>query len=159
MQVQVTQVTDVKPGRFGGMSSKIHAGNDFYYLNEDAMQYVGKTVEIEATQPPGKNYKTAKILNVVGGASASGNGNGHIEWHEYDKMMRLAHRTALELEPDYDNDGSAGGAVSFLDRSTARAALVNTVMIAFSNGKLWLDDDIPFGWLIVICLSVFTASL
>jgi len=156
MQVQVTQVTDVKPGRFGGMSSKIHAGNDFYYVNEDATQYIGKTVEIEATQPPGKNYKTAKILNVVGSAAASGNSNGHIEWHEYDKMMRLAHRTASELEPDGYTSQEEG---THVDRSTARAALVNTVMIAFSNGKLWLDDDIPFGWLIVICLSVLTATL
>ena len=73
---------------------------------------------------------------------APGSGTG-VTWSEYDAMLRLAWSVAMDLERD---------------DATARAAIVNTAMIAFTNGKLKADelevpdseeppsggDDIPF---------------
>lgn len=57
--------------------------------------------------------------------------NGVVEWFSYAEMLDLAHEKAKELEPD---------------DAQARAALVNTAMIAFTNGKVVLPaipDDVP----------------
>jgi hypothetical protein len=145
MQITVTQVSDVKTNQ-QGTSSKVHAGNDYYYVNEDATQYIGKTLEItseEKTSQAGRKYKVAKILNVLGGApAASANGNGKVEWSDYDKLARVAHKLALELEPDTIADEANN--IITVDRSRARVTFVNTALMALKDGKLWLDDDIPF---------------
>lgn len=150
MQITITQVTDVKPDSRGGMSSKIHAGNDQYFVNQDATNLNGKTVEIsyeEKTSKKGNKYKVANILKVIEAQSGNGNGNGAVHWAAYHAMMRLAYAAAVEVEPDISLGCTADGIESKVDRSKARAAIVNTVMIAFTNGKLKhdeLDDDIPF---------------
>lgn len=145
MQIHVDQVTDVKTGPYG-VSSKIIAGSDHYFVNDDATKYVGKTLELEVsekTSKTGNKYKIAKILKVVESAAASnGNGHGHaISWFDYRAMAQAAHELAKELEPDQFDAG-----LSTIDRSTARAAILNTVMIAYSNGKVVVptDDDMPF---------------
>lgn len=150
MQITIDKVTDVKQGQYGP-SCKIHHGNDIYYLNEDGTQYTGKAVEItveEKTSGRGNKYKIAKIVKVLDGAAAgNGNGNGHaVQWADYAMVARHAHKLACELEPDgYKDDGPSEGApATAVDRSTARAAIVNTALIAFSNGKIAIEDDIPF---------------
>lgn len=147
MQIQVTEVSDIKTTE-RGTSSKIHAGNDYYYINEDGRQYIGKTLEIESqekTSGAGRKYKVATIVKVLSGQTESAKGNGKLEWSEYDKLARVAHKLALELEPDSigaplsDNDPTA-----VIDRSRARITFVNTALMALKDGKLCLDDDIPF---------------
>jgi len=52
--------------------------------------------------------------------------NSHlIPWAEYERTLRAAHAIAMELEYSATED-----------RSQARAAIINTVMIAFTNGKI-----------------------
>ena len=154
MEIKITQVTDVKSDNRGGVSSKIHAGNEQYYVNEDATVLVGKTVDITyetKTSKKGNQYKVAKINKVLDGDSPSQ--NGHIRWADYHKMASIAHALARTLEPDEKEiapDESCNNQTFIkLDRSSARAAILNTVMIAFSNGKISLpneeeDDTIPF---------------
>ena len=78
------------------------------------------------------------------------NGQGAIQWWDYIQAMRGAHAIATELEPDTKNEDTGAALI----RSNARASLVNTMMIAFSQGKVQApaeeprepdsDVDIPF---------------
>lgn len=153
MKVKIDKVTDVKSDQ-RGTSCKMHAGNSYWFVNEDATPLAGKEVEIDVTEKTsakGNKYSIAKIVKVLEGAApggGGGNGNGHIAWSEYEQMAGLAHQLALTMEPDAVADhGQEGAPIITVDRSTARAAILNTVMIAFSNGKISLpaaDDDMPF---------------
>ena len=164
MQITVSEVKDVKSGQYGVSSRVVSTANESFFFNEDMTQYVGKALEINAeekTSKQGNKYKVAKLIKVLDDAhaskGASGNGNGKVEWSDYDKLARVAHKLALELEPDTIADEANN--IITVDRSRARVTFVNTALMALKDGKLWLDDDIPFGWLIVICLSVLTATL
>lgn len=136
--ITIDAVSDIKTNNLG-TSAKIKAGNESFYVNEDPSPLVGKQVEVEITEKTsarGNKYSIAKILKTVsGGASHS--------WNNYETMAKLAHGLACELEPD---GIQADTGTTTIDRSIARAAITNTVMIAFSNGKVDLNDDsdIPF---------------
>jgi hypothetical protein len=151
MQVKIDSVSDVKTND-RGTSSKMKCGNESYYVNEDATPHIGKAVEIsveEKTSQKGNKYKIAKIVKVLEGAAAV-NSNSHVSWIDYSQMAKLAHNLALELEPDgsrIEPDGEPGSAVvTVVDRSQARIAFVQTVLVALRDGKLLLpgDDEIPF---------------
>lgn len=150
MIIQITDVTDLKHTQ-RGVSSKIHAGNETYYVDQDASNLIGKKVDIsfeEKTSQKGNKYKIAKILSVVGDqADGNGAGHGNVEWSEYAKVAREAHKLALELEPDSTEilpNGEGTTETIKVDRSNARIRFVNTALMALKDGKLWLDDDIPF---------------
>ncbi len=150
MQITIDKVTDTKQGQYG-WSSKVWHGNEYFYVNSDATQYVGKLVEAEISPKPGKNYKVGKIIAVLNenapAQSQNGNGNGKITWDAYRAMAEAAHELAVKLEPDELDPGDQGDVARVrTDRGTARAAILNTVMIAYSNGKITvpdIDDDIP----------------
>jgi hypothetical protein len=148
MQVHVDQVADIKTGQYG-VSSKVVSGKDHYFVNEDATQYIGKDLEMEIsekTSAKGNKYKIGKILGTV--QAASGNGNGHvgISWDDYRNMAEAAHSLAMKLEPDGTVITELNALpITNIDRSTARAAILNTVMIAYSNGKIFIpEEDMPF---------------
>lgn len=146
MQITIDKVSDLKTDQ-RGQSCKIYHGNDTYYVNEDATPLIGKTAEIEVTEKTsakGNKYKIAKILKVL--EASSSNGNGKITWDAYRAMAEAAHSLAMKLEPDGSFHSDDSGAYQNMDRSAARAAILNTVMIAYSNGKIFVpeDDDMPF---------------
>lgn len=60
--------------------------------------------------------------------------NGKISFWSYVDAMKMAHRIALELEPDDQGE-------HICERSRARAALVNTMMIALKDGKIDLPPE------------------
>lgn len=81
-------------------------------------------------------------------------------WEGCIVFAKAAHELALELEPDKigpetDVDGNVMSTGVTVDRSTARAAILNTLMIAYTGGKILVakeeddyvapavDDDIP----------------
>jgi len=83
---------------------------------------------------------------------ASGNGHsGAATIDDYKEIAMRAHGIAASLEPDIPNQDPGD---QYVSRAVARAAIVNTFLIAFSNGKISLpeednppppfDDDIPF---------------
>lgn len=147
MQVKIDQVSDVKVGQYGP-SSKIKCGNNSYFVNEDATPLVGKTVEItteEKTSAKGNKYQIAKIVKVIEEAAAAQHNGHQVRWNDYAVMATLAHELAKQLEPDMEP--APESTAPLVDRSTARAAIINTAMIAFTNGKITLsegEDDIPF---------------
>jgi hypothetical protein len=81
------------------------------------------------------------IVQTPNGTASKGASNGQIKWNDYAEMKRQAHKLALELEPDSTDRDTV--TVTVLDRAQARAALVNTDMIAFSNGKIAMEEDQP----------------
>jgi hypothetical protein len=144
MQTIIESFSDLKTTE-RGPSAKIKVSNgDQIYINEDPTNLVGKTVDIDVndkTSQKGNRYKVGTIIKVheASAATASSNGNGKITWDAYRAMAEAAHSLAGKLEPDVP-DGN-------LDRSSARAAILNTVMIAYSNGKIVLsEDDDNFPW-------------
>jgi hypothetical protein len=142
MQVKVDSVSDVKTNA-QGTSSKMTCGGVNYFVQENATPHIGKMLEItaeEKTSKAGNKYNVAKIIKVIGEGGGASGGNGAIPWKDYEIMAKLAHSFALGLEPDSNIEGALP-----LDRSQARAAILNTIMIAYSNGKIYLpDEEIPF---------------
>jgi len=146
MQLHIDSFSDLKVTD-RGPSAKIKCGNNSYFVNEDPANLVGKNVEAEVTEKTsakGNKYSVAKITKVyeATAANSNGNNNGAITWDAYRAMAEAAHELAMKLEPDDVND--EGKMTS--DRSAARAAILNTVMIAYSNGKIFVpeeEDDIP----------------
>lgn len=85
-------------------------------------------------------------------AAAPVSTNGKVVWADYVNVARAMHAVACELEPD-----ETGTEAHFEDRSQARAAIVNTALIALARGELdpktvtpaslgppLADDKIPF---------------
>jgi len=151
----VQSFSDLKTNEFG-TSAKVQLGNgESVFINEDPAKLVGKTVDIEITKKnskAGREYKIGKIIKVheatvtASAQGANGNNNGKITWDAYRAMAEAAHELANKLEPDGSFNTDDSGAYQNMDRSTARAAILNTVMIAYSNGKIFVpeDDDMPF---------------
>jgi hypothetical protein len=146
----IDNVSGVGPGKFGGMSSKIHSGREYWFINEDATYMKGKTVQFEA-EDKGK-YKVARNAKVVDGTTATtsnGNNNGKITWDDYRKLAEAAHGLAKQLEPDVE-DVAQGGGDNFIkvDRSPARVGFVNNVMRAYAEGRFIVpkeeEEDAPF---------------
>jgi len=94
--------------------------------------------------------------SVINGAKPS---NGKIPWLEFQLAFKAAHALALECEPDLTEEAESETALGEahnnllvrVDRSQARAALVNTFVIAFSNGRIEApevpeldDEEAPF---------------
>ena|SRR5690349_2175059 len=140
--ITIDRVSDIKQGQYG-LSSKIHAGNDAYYVNSDATEYTGKTVDVEFTEKKsakGNVYKIAKILGLAKEQPAYANGATQ-PWSEWEAMAARAHQLAKVLEPDELTE--SGGIL--IDRSRARMSFVATILIAFSNNKITTEEsDIPF---------------
>jgi len=85
------------------------------------------------TPPPAPPAQTpsveAQFNQIKPNSYAEAPRNNKIPWSDWSLMCRAAHELACLLEPDDQGE-------HICERSNARAALVNTVMIAFSNGKL-----------------------
>lgn len=104
-----------------------HEDNNWYNLINHSKPAIGArfNVEVKETQFNGRTYRWA---NIVQGQQAVGTANGHIPWGDYRHMAEIAHEMAKGMEPD---------------DAAARAAILNTVMIAFSNGRVALPKDDP----------------
>jgi hypothetical protein len=117
-----------------------HGGNWYNFVTNDKPKVGFRyNVEVNESQWNGKTYRWAKPAASPKSeqrAKPNGNGNGQIKWDDYAEMMRAAHSLANELEPDRETDVG-------MSKAAARAALVNTAMIAFSNGKIALEEGPP----------------
>jgi hypothetical protein len=135
----------------------VRVGKDTWYncfMDEKPTRGQKLNVDVKESEYNGKTYRWAEIVKAAqtsaAPAPAAQNGAGHsgaMSFDDCETVAREAHRLALELEPDDVNLN--------LDRAQARAAIVNTFMIAFTNGKIAApeggpppptddDDRIPF---------------
>jgi len=109
-------------------------------------EYEKKKVEITPSRYQG--WYEARLLDT----RSESNGNGLdedpqliVNWAIYENYLRMAHKVAMELEPD--TLASDQNNVVVVDRSRARAALVNTAMIAVfgKDSKIVIEDlKVPF---------------
>jgi len=166
MQAKITGFSDLKTNEYGPSAKIKLSDGDQLYINEDPTNLVGKTVDIDVnektSQKTGKRYKIGKIIKVYEATATTANGNSNgkddtwnnnsgkkVPWDAYRAMAEAAHGLAVKLEPDHvsavPSPDGIGEATVQLDRSIARAAILNTVMIAYSNGKIFVpeDDDMP----------------
>lgn len=151
MQVTIASFSDYKKTD-RGPSAKIKTTNgDQIYINEEPAPLVGKTVDIdvnEKTSQKGNRYKVGKITKVyeATAANSDGNHNGKITWDAYRAMAEAAHSLAMKLEPDPVEIRTDGLSIPVLDRSQARASIVNTTLSRYCEGKIFVpadEDDIP----------------
>ena len=88
--------------------------------------------DVQETNNNGRVNRWARINSQQskGGGGAGGNAGGpKTPWVDVDHVIRAAHAIALALEPDLQNG------LSF-DRSSARAAIVNTLIIGVTSGRI-----------------------
>lgn len=142
MRVKIEKTTrELKQDRNGNDCTGVMFGGEWYNMPGDQRKLFNKTVDVEV------KGKWARLVQAQasGGAHANGNGAGpKIKLADYERVMRRFHSIASELEHD---------------DAQARTALVDTALIAYSNGKIEIapeddetgagtgapfDDDIPF---------------
>lgn len=164
-QGKVSQVGQVKFSRKGDPYFTLKIDNIWYSLpggEQQKAQVENQQVSYTITKPASGNYNAWIKVDAVAPEpepkaterpsydNSNGNGHGGISWVDYRDMAMLAHGLAKELEPDVassDVDLEGRRVITpEIDRATARAAILNTVMIAFSNGKISLpdEDESPF---------------
>lgn len=170
-QGKVEQVTSgVKHDKNNRPYFSAKIGSAWYSVagtDDNRQEVINKNVSYTVTKPAQGNYNAWIKIDAVESpmpasragltpapdtAKAASHGNGSIAWDEYEEMAKMAHSLASELEPDGSGPTDDPNRVySIIDRSAARAAILNTVMIAFSNGKIAKDkkpDDggnvVPF---------------
>lgn len=130
---------EAKHTNSGKLYSGLKINGNWVNIEGDCRWMKGSTQSLELTQngqwtwakrgPQPSQQEQQQRQAQTNGASPGG-GTG-ITWSAYSMMLGIAHATAQEFEP---ND------------ATARAAIVNTAMIAFTNGKLKADElEVPTG--------------
>lgn len=148
-KIRISNVTDAKQGQYGWSSKVWYGNNEYFYVNSDATPHIGKLVEAEILPKPGKNYKVGKIVVPIDDREATatasnGNSNGAkiITWDVYRAMAEAAHSLAMKLEPDEvsEAEGNRPKMVR-TNRSKSRAAIMNTILIAYANGKIFVPED------------------
>lgn len=148
MRLKIEAVTkESKESPRGERYWGVKSGETWFNLKTDKQPRVGDVldVDVKETEYKGKIYRWATINETQPEpteekrASASP-ASTRPTWTEVKIVLREAHFIALELEPDVESGA---------DRAAARAAIVNTVIIAFTKQGFDLDlpdaaDDVPF---------------
>lgn len=132
MRVKVQSCTkELRTTAQGTEYTGIKINSQWYNIQGDHRNLYNKEVDLEI------KGKWAKLLTPPAPAAApSAAQHGKpLAWFDYIQAMRDAHAVALELEPDIPT-----GDTGVQDRSQARAALVDTMLIAVSNGKVALVE-------------------
>jgi hypothetical protein len=84
----------------------------------------------KATPPPAANPPENPIL---GGLPQAKNSNGAPTWEEFKHMFHAAHCLAAQYEPDLPAPKNSNE--QHIDRSLARVAIVQSILVAFREGK------------------------
>ena len=149
MKVKIETCTkETRLTKGGILHTGIKIDGKWYNIAGDHRGLYGKEVDLVIEGQWAKLIKSAPDRS-----SPAAQRDGVIEWEEYVGAIREAHLVASELEPD-ENQTVEG----HINRSQARAALVNTMMIALTTGKIGLpatseppeddngphDDKAPF---------------
>lgn len=137
----------------GRPKTGLFAAGKWHNIFEHHPEYQGKKVRIEPSKYQG--FYDAELVGDHSVAQSTGNGLDDddprliVNWTTYETYMKIAHALASELEPDgyaYDDEGKETSNI-VQDRSRARAALVNTAMIAVfgKDSKIVIEDlKVPF---------------
>lgn len=165
MNVHIDAVGEVKQGKVGPyFSAKV--GNTWWNVSggeQERQRIAGKTCAV--VQRPSNNPKYNGWLKIDAveepKAPEPQAGNGQDKqaeyappkkpsWAEFSGYVEQFHNLALALEPDgYSADRKqitesgtfAGNEVIVIDRSRARAAIINTLIIAHGKGQFDFDRE------------------
>jgi len=145
MEIFVERV-NVGETKNGKPKTGLYANGVWHNIFEHHPEYANKKVEIKPSKYQG--WYDARLLETQ--PDNKGNGLDEdpkliINWSIYESYMKMAHKVAEELEPDTVADVEHN--IVAIDRSRARAALVNTAMIAVfgKDSKILIEDlKIPF---------------
>lgn len=143
MKILVEAVTKAQRSTPKGMCWGVKVGDKWLDYFDPTPPRKGSTIEVEVSEtnpkwvrpmegrvsaPPQLQEPSKPAPTLQERAN-----NGGIQWFEYVGAMRIAHAVAKDLEPDVE-----GG---IPDRSQARAALVDTLMIALTAGRVELPKE------------------
>lgn len=120
-----------------GLSIEIGNLSEFTNPSTNKTAWYGQLMNVGDPPAPAEPKQQESAPATNGHAPAAS--NGKIPWLEFQLAFKAAHALALECEPDADTG-------VWIDRSQARAALVNTFVIAFSQGRIEapeLEDEPP----------------
>ena len=116
------------------------------FVNDKPKQGDKFEVDVKTSEWNGRTFRWA---TPVKGKEAPQQKEANGSWEHYAEMARAAHRLAKELEPDssrwpqlLQEGGSEDPAeIITCDRSRARAAILNTCLIAYSEGRVALPAE------------------
>lgn len=134
MMVKIESCTkDTRTTKGGVLHTGIKANGQWYNIAGDQRNLYGKEVNLEINGQWAKLVKQSAMA--ITGKSSSDDNQLQIAWEDYIVAVRKAHLVANDLEPDENRtiDGH-------INRSQARATLVNTMMIALTNGQISLPQ-------------------
>jgi hypothetical protein len=138
MRVKIQSCTrELRKLRDGRDATGLKIDGKWYDAPGDHRDKYNKEVEVELSG------KFAKIIEANADAGSSSNGHsGAASLEDLKNFMFEAHKIAVMLEGDSTDERPDSNPVYF-DRAQARAAIVNTLVIAFTNGKIALPDGPP----------------
>jgi len=164
MNYHCDAVGPVKQGQRGEYFS-VKCGQTWFFVEGgEEQRSLIQNKNFNATVRPSKNPKYNSWMAIVAieddkpapkaeeaeaEAPTERRSNNGIPVNDWMSAMKEFHKLALELEPDelakqFTDTEVAPIELVKTDRSVARAAILNTCMIALSNGKIDMADDIPF---------------
>jgi hypothetical protein len=144
VQIIVEAVTK-EPRIFKGQTQwgvKLPGNGGWVTLYREAKPAKGETIDVNITERRGNNGQSYKDAFPVMPPLAPEPvevkaAPKQITWDSTREFIKAAHNVALVLEPDEIDDGNAVRT----DRSTARAAITNTLVIAYTSGKILVPDE------------------
>ena len=145
IRVQVWNHPDLTPLKGKVVTVQAHKGdNGWGGCNIEDQERNGQRYKQIKLASNGELFEPTGPIDTQAPTPTPVSGNGAIPWTDYETAMRRAHKIAYALEPSGE-DGPAS------------AAIVNTMMISFSQGRIGLprveddpgpepgqDDDINF---------------
>ena len=130
-------VLNVRVGNKIEMSEPKQYGKSFYAFLQAIETTPTKILPASSSQNGSPTPPKQETLPEIKAAP-----NGKLPWAEFEAVFRAAHRLAMEVEPDSELE------VQTIDRSQARAALVQTALVAFRDGRIEapiFGEDSPEG--------------
>ncbi len=115
----------------------IMVNGQWYSIEGDHRKLYNKEVDLEIK---GKWARLAQQQNGNGQAPTPQPKAQESNWEEYKTMVFLAKGLVDMIEPDVKRDDLGD---LYIDRSQARVALMQTVLVAFRDGKITLPQKAP----------------
>lgn len=143
MQVQVESCArDLRRTKDGREYTGIKVNGEWINVMGDHRDAYKKQLDLDIRGKWAEVIKPAETPAARGAAPPANGHSGAATLEDLKTFMFEAHKIAVMLEGDSTDQQPDSNPVYF-DRAQARAAIVNTLVIAFTNGKISLPDGPP----------------
>jgi len=134
------------------LGSKIEISEPKPYGKNNTLYATLQSIEISNSmpKPPERAYRAgpaeqAMLTTTTPAPNGAKPSNGKISWLEFASFFKATHEMLREVEPDSELE------TGIIDRSAARATMMNTCVMAFEHGRIEApdvpdtdDDPTPF---------------